>query len=129
MRSIFLILGFSLLMITDCGDKPEAESAASLTGKEITRAASGPVRTAAVREYYPGDCRAQLTAFLAGHHPPEDLPRPLHGAALPHAGWMYSGQVAARTLDCFLRNSSEPETVVIFGTPHYASGYGRMPLI
>ncbi len=79
---------------------------------------SNPVRAAAARGFYPGDCRAQLTAFLAGYHPPEDLPRPLHGAALPHAGWMYSGQVAARTLACF-KNSSVPETVVIFGTPHY----------
>ncbi|GAG07479.1 unnamed protein product, partial [marine sediment metagenome] len=117
MRSISLILGFSLLMITDCGHKPEAGSAASPTGKEITTAASGPVRTAAVRGFYPGDSRAQLTAFLAGYHPPEDLPRPLHGAVLPHAGWMYSGQVAARTLACF-KNSPGPETVVIFGTPH-----------
>ena len=79
---------------------------------------SNPVRAAAARGFYPGDCRAQLTAFLAGYHPPEDLPRPLHGAALPHAGWMYSGQVAAHTLACF-KNSSVPETVVIFGTPHY----------
>ena len=79
---------------------------------------SNPVRAAAARGFYPSDCRAQLTAFLAGYHPPEDLPRPLHGAALPHAGWMYSGQVAARTLACF-KNSSVPETVVIFGTPHY----------
>ncbi len=36
MRAISLILGFGLLMITGCGNKPEAESAASLTGKEIT---------------------------------------------------------------------------------------------
>ncbi len=36
MRSISLILGFGLLMITGCGNKPEADSAASLTGKEIT---------------------------------------------------------------------------------------------
>lgn len=82
-------------------------------------AASGPVRRAEARGFYPGDCQAQLTAFLAGSRPPADLPRPLHGAALPHAGWIYSGQVAARTLDCFSRSSPEPETVVIFGTPHY----------
>jgi len=86
---------------------------------------SGPVRQAAARGFYPGDCQTQLTAFLTGYHPPEDLPQPLHGAALPHAGWMYSGQVAARTLDCFSRrdhagqSSPRPETVVIFGTPHY----------
>ena len=86
---------------------------------------SGSVRQAAARGFYPGDCQTQLTAFLTGYHPPEDLPQPLHGAALPHAGWMYSGQVAARTLDCFSRgdhagqSSPRPETVVIFGTPHY----------
>ncbi|UCH63693.1 MAG: AmmeMemoRadiSam system protein B [Fidelibacterota bacterium] len=84
-------------------------------------AASGPIRRPAARGFYPGDCQAQMKAFLAGYHPPKDLPRSLGGAALPHAGWMYSGQVAARTLSCFSRNSPEPETVVIFGTPHYAA--------
>ncbi|UCD36836.1 MAG: AmmeMemoRadiSam system protein B [Fidelibacterota bacterium] len=69
------------------------------------------------RGFYPGDCRAQLDAFLADHHPPEDVPQTLHGAALPHAGWMYSGRVAARTLACF-RESPEPETVIIFGAVH-----------
>lgn len=77
-----------------------------------------PIRRVTARGFYPGDCQTQLTAFLTGYHPPVDLPRPLHGAALPHAGWMYSGQVAARTLACF-KNSPGPETVVIFGTPHY----------
>jgi len=80
------------------------------------------VRRPAARGFYPGDCRAQLTAFLAGSHPPDDLPQPLHGAALPHAGWMYSGRVAALTLDCF-QNSPQPETVVIFGTPHHMGGF------
>ena len=36
MRSTSLILGFGLLLITGCGSKPEAESAAPLIGKEIT---------------------------------------------------------------------------------------------
>lgn len=81
-----------------------------------------PVRRPAARGFYPGDCRAQLTAFLAGSHPPDDLPQPLHGAALPHAGWIYSGRVAALTLDCF-QNSPQPETVVIFGTPHHMGGF------
>ncbi len=84
-----------------------------------------PIRRMTARGFYPGDCQAQMTAFLAGYHPPKDLPQPLHGAALPHAGWMYSGQVAARTLDCLSRNSPEPETVVIFGIPHYAAAIGH----
>jgi AmmeMemoRadiSam system protein B len=91
------LLGLGLLLLASCG---------------------GPMmRRPAAREFYPGDCRAQLTTFLAGSQPPDDLPQPLHGAALPHAGWMYSGQVAARTLDCF-NNSPEPETVIIFGAAH-----------
>ncbi|MFC1619187.1 AmmeMemoRadiSam system protein B [Candidatus Neomarinimicrobiota bacterium] len=78
---------------------------------------SPTARAPAARGFYPGDCRAQLTAFQADSQPPSDLPRPLRGAALPHAGWMYSGQVAARTLDCF-RSSPQPEVVVIFGAVH-----------
>ncbi|MFB0515141.1 MAG: AmmeMemoRadiSam system protein B [Candidatus Neomarinimicrobiota bacterium] len=79
------------------------------------------VRRPAARGFYPGDCQAQLLSFLADSHPPDDLPQPLRGAALPHAGWMYSGRVAAHTLDCF-QKSPPPETVVFFGTPHYRAG-------
>ena len=83
-----------------------------------------PVRRATARGFYNGDCQAQITTFLAGSHPPDDLPWPLHGAALPHAGWSYSGRVAAHTLDCFSRRASqkqhlpEPDVVIIFGTAH-----------
>lgn len=75
------------------------------------------VRRPAARGFYPGDCRAQLVAFIADYHPPGNLPPSLHGAALPHGGWRYSGQVAARTLACF-PTSTEPDTVVIFGAMH-----------
>jgi AmmeMemoRadiSam system protein B len=78
---------------------------------------SPAARAPAARGFYSGDCRAQLTAFLVDSQPPEDLPHPLRGAALPHAGWMYSGRVAAHTLDCF-RSSPQPEVVIIFGAVH-----------
>lgn len=77
------------------------------------------VRFPAARDFYPGDCQAQLTAFLADSQPPDDLPQPLRGAALPHAGWMYSGRVAAHTLDCF-RTTPPPDVVIIFGAVHSA---------
>lgn len=80
-------------------------------------AAAHQVRIPIAQAFYAGDCQAQLSAFLADSQPPSDLPRPLRGAALPHAGWMYSGQVAAQTLDCF-RSSPQPEVVVIFGAVH-----------
>lgn len=93
---------------------------------------SSPVRRMAARGFYAGDCQAQLTSFLAGYQPPSDLPQPLHGAALPHAGWRYSGRVAAHTLSCFTGEtpagpgSPQPETVVIFGTSHYSGGVGHV---
>lgn len=78
---------------------------------------SSTSRVMAARGFYPGDCQAQLDAFIAGHQTPDELPQSLHGAMLPHAGWMYSGGVAARTLNCF-RKIPEPETVVMFGAVH-----------
>lgn len=77
------------------------------------------VRIPAARDFYPGDCQAQLTAFLADSRPPDDLPQPLRGAALPHAGWMYSGRVAAHTLDCF-HAAPPPDVAIIFGAVHTA---------
>jgi AmmeMemoRadiSam system protein B len=93
------------------------------------------IRSPAARGFYPGDCRAQLEAFIAGFHPPAEITGSILGAALPHAGWHYAGQVAARTLVC-LRGSPPPETVVIFGTVHvgarqhalYPAGEWETPL-
>ena len=79
------------------------------------------VRRPAAREFYPGDCRVQLDSFVAGFHPPEEITGPLLGAAVPHAGWSYSGQVAARTLACF-QSTPPPDTIVIFGTVHVGAG-------
>jgi AmmeMemoRadiSam system protein B len=94
------------------------------------------VRIPAAHGFYPGDCRVQLTAFLKDSQPPPDLPQPLHGAVLPHAGWKYSGRVAARTLNCF-RSSLPPEIIIIFGAVHnpgvtahslYPAGQWETPL-
>ena len=80
-------------------------------------ATGSSLRAMVARGFYPGDCRRQLETLIADLQPPDDLPHPLHGAVLPHAGWMYSGRVAARTLDCF-REPPGPETVIMFGAVH-----------
>ncbi len=93
---------------------------------------SSSVRRMEARGFYAGDCRAQLETFLAGYHPPADLAQPLRSAALPHAGWRYSGRVAAITLSCFASESHTEQdnpqtgTVVIFGTSHYQGGIGHV---
>jgi len=65
-----------------------------------------------------------------------DLPAELYGGLVPHAGWMYSGSLAARTFK-LLDNASPLETVVLLGADHtgsargaevYDSGAWRTPL-
>lgn len=75
------------------------------------------IRNAAAGTFYPGDCAAQIEAFISSFNPPANLPEKLVGAALPHAGWTYSGAVAARTLYTLSRHIS-PETCIFFGADH-----------
>jgi MEMO1 family protein len=67
-------------------------------------------------EFYAGDCRRQVEEFLTGFVPPEE-PASLHGAVAPHAGWAYSGRLAARAWRA-LAERARPETVIIFGAVH-----------
>jgi len=75
------------------------------------------IRHPIAREFYPGDLRSQMQGFLDRFQLPDELPQDLQGAVVPHAGWVYSGQVAARTLYCLMKRS-RPETVLLLGTDH-----------
>ncbi len=84
--------------------------------------------------FYAGDCAAQIDAFLAGFEPPAEPAAPLAGI-VPHAGWTYSGAVAAKVIRSL--QPASPETFVIFGAVHswgveegavYASGSWDTPL-
>lgn len=55
-------------------------------------------------------------------HPREDLTEPV-GVVVPHAGYPYSGQVAAHGFH-FLGASGKPNTVIIIGTNHTGLGPG-----
>jgi len=61
------------------------------------------------------DCAGQIKRFLAGFTAPAEPARPLAGI-VPHAGWMFSGAVAAKVITCF--DSASPETFVLFGATH-----------
>jgi len=71
------------------------------------------------RNFYPGDCRQQIAAFLSTYLSPEPGSQALVAAVVPHAGWHYSGAVAARTLKT-LSDRSTPRSVIIFGAVHRA---------
>ncbi len=67
--------------------------------------------------WYPSDpdaCRRQIESFL-GSAPAISLGllEPL-GGIVPHAGWVFSGRIAASVV-ALLRSSGHPDTIVLFG--------------
>ena len=90
------------------------------------RGAASPVTTANVRRparagsFYPAEpaeCRKLAKQFLAAAKLPADLPKRIRGGIVPHAGWVFSGQLAALTLKALA--AAKPTTLVIFGADHY----------
>ena len=70
--------------------------------------------------WYPLDnrnCAGTIQMYLRGVDLP-DLPNPLLGGLVPHAGWPYSGSTAATTIAALARNSPPPEVVVVLGAIH-----------
>ncbi|HEY7679469.1 MAG TPA: AmmeMemoRadiSam system protein B [Terriglobia bacterium] len=78
------------------------------------------VRKPAAPHFYAGDCAHATRQFLEGFTPPEE---PAHVVAgiVPHAGWQYSGAVAAKIFES-IRRKQAPDTFVIFGAVHRWSG-------
>lgn len=74
--------------------------------------------------FYPADadrCRTDLSSLLA--HGPSDGASPgrKYGGIVPHAGWTFSGAVAARVFR-MLADSVTPDVVVLFGSVHRYTG-------
>jgi len=70
------------------------------------------------RNFYPGDLSRQIADFLSTYAAPGGA-SPLVAAVVPHAGWSYSGGVAARTLKA-LSDRTKPRAVIVFGAVHRA---------
>ncbi len=74
-------------------------------------------------------CRDDLRACLPRRDELGPLPAVVHGGIVPHAGWMCSGAVAARTFAAIAERRT-PATVVVFGAVHWpmrsdAAVFGR----
>ncbi|HWP85621.1 MAG TPA: AmmeMemoRadiSam system protein B [Terriglobia bacterium] len=78
------------------------------------------VRRPAAAHFYAGDCARATERFLRGFSA-ADLPARITAAVVPHAGWEYSGAVAARVFES-IRRQSPPETFVVCGAVHRWSG-------
>ncbi|MEJ2009391.1 MAG: AmmeMemoRadiSam system protein B [Acidobacteriota bacterium] len=94
-----------------------------------------PVRKPCAQQFYPGDCRAQIETFLKGYEVPPGAEKAVAGI-VPHAGWIFSGAVAAKVFKC-VSASANPDTFVLLGAVHtwgprgnslYARGSWETPL-
>lgn len=61
--------------------------------------------------------REQAREILEQAHLPDDLPARLYGGLVPHAGWVYSGRVAALTMAA-LGDRANLDSLVLFGADH-----------
>ena len=94
-----------------------------------------PFRAGSFYEANPAACRREAEALLAAAEPPEFAGAAVGGLA-PHAGWAYSGRLAALTFRA-LDAAAPLETVILLGAVHthearggevYSQGAWRSPL-
>jgi MEMO1 family protein len=82
-------------------------------------------------QFYPADreqCLAEIRECLASHTLSEPLPDPLVAGIVPHAGWTFSGPLAAMVFAAVKKQRGvAPRTFVVFGAAH---GYfGAKPAV
>jgi hypothetical protein len=95
-----------------------------------------PFRAGSFYEASASSCRHHAQRLIDSAGLPDDLPGPIYGGLVPHAGWMFSGRLAAMTFRAVVE-SGPVDTVVLLGADHtgtvtrgevYESGVWRTPL-
>ena len=79
-----------------------------------------PFRAGSFYEADETACRNEAQRLLTAVALPKDLPPGMVGGIAPHAGWLYSGAVAATTLKA-LATQHTPAAVVLFGADHFGT--------
>ena len=81
-------------------------------------------------QFYPADretCLAQVRDCLPSEVVSESLPKPLVAGLVPHAGWTFSGPLAALVFSAVKKQRGSVKTFVVFGAAH---GYfGPTPVL
>lgn len=81
-------------------------------------------------QFYPASrdgCVKEIRECLASRPVSEPLPPAIVGGIAPHAGWTFSGDLAAMVFAAVTRRRATVDTFVIFGTAH--SYFGALPAI
>ena len=81
-------------------------------------------------QFYPGghdSCVAEITECLQKHRFTKPLPETIVAGIVPHAGWVFSGSLAALVFSAIKKQHEKVDTFVILGAAH---GYfGRTPAV
>ncbi len=95
-----------------------------------------PVAAGSFYESSPSSCERHALALVESARIDLELPATLYGGVVPHAGWTYSGELAAMTLNS-LAQARPLERLVLLGADHtgsarmgevFDSGVWRTPL-
>jgi AmmeMemoRadiSam system protein B len=81
-------------------------------------------------QFYPGghnSCLAEVTECLDRKTLSESLPETIVAGIVPHAGWTFSGSLAALVFSAVKQRHEKVDTFVIFGAAH--SYLGRVPAV
>lgn len=70
----------------------------------------------------PDSCLAELTECLAEHRITAALPDTIVAGIVPHAGWFFSGSLAAMVFSAVQQQNKTVDTFVIFGASHRYHG-------
>jgi AmmeMemoRadiSam system protein B len=81
-------------------------------------------------QFYPAsgkECRAEIADCLANRPITAKLPEKIVAGIVPHAGWVYSGDLAAMVFAAIEKANKEVDTFVIFGAVHnYSDSYAAV---
>ena len=81
-------------------------------------------------QFYPADrtsCLGEVQECLSARALPDQLPDSIVAGIVPHAGWMFSGALAAMVFSAVKRRQEQVGTFVICGAAH--SYYGAEPAV
>ena len=81
-------------------------------------------------QFYPDErdlCEAEINECIEAGEPSESLPETIVAGIVPHAGWVFSGQLAALVFSAVKQQHEKVDTFVVFGATH--SYFGQLPAV
>jgi AmmeMemoRadiSam system protein B len=86
-----------------------------------------PRKPAVAGQFYAGEsrnCLREIKMCLEDRTLPKQLPATIVACIVPHAGWTFSGDVAAMVYNAIRTVHKDVSTFIIFGAVHYPYGRG-----